>query len=78
MTGRPSLYEALHSRIKDGQAAAEERTAPERDAFTAQLKADAALYGTAAWDRLPDARKARVAEYVRQAQAGQDGGDDAA
>lgn len=76
MTDRPTLYEGLRNRIKDGQTKAAERSAPDREAFAKKVKTDAALYGTPAWDALPASRKALVAEYTRQSQQG--GTDDAA
>ncbi|MFG3189257.1 hypothetical protein [Streptomyces omiyaensis] len=73
---RPDLRGAVAALLKSQQAAAEEAAAPEREARDKQAAADAALYGTAGWDALTDARRRHAAAHTaRQSEAG---GPDAA
>ncbi|MFD8948537.1 hypothetical protein ACFV0B_06750 [Streptomyces xanthophaeus] len=61
---RPDLYGAIGGVIAEQQAAADAKSAPEREQHEAALDHDAALYGTPAWDVLSPMRKARVARHV--------------
>ncbi|MER6484106.1 hypothetical protein ABT264_11260 [Streptomyces virginiae] len=60
---RPSLLAAIHADQAAKQAVAEEKAAPERERFNAQLARDAALFGTPGWSLLSDARRMRAARY---------------
>lgn len=71
---RPDLFTAINDRVKAQQEATDEAGAPERERREQQVSADAALYGTAGWEGLSDARRARAAHFA----ARQGGGDDAA
>ncbi|KOU48987.1 hypothetical protein ADK55_19155 [Streptomyces sp. WM4235] len=61
---RPELGGAIRDHYASKKAAADAKAAPEREQQEKQAKADAALYGTPAWDALSDIRKRRAAQYV--------------
>ena len=63
---RPSLLAAIHADQQARQQAADEAAADERDRQTAEMARDAALFGTPAWSRLSDARRARAARFTAE------------
>ncbi|MFE5296408.1 hypothetical protein [Streptomyces sp. NPDC056632] len=70
-TRRPDLFGAVAAELEAKRQAAEQATAPERDARERQAAADAALYGSAGWDALSDDRRRLAAAYaIRQAEEG--------
>ncbi|MFI9063240.1 hypothetical protein ACIGQE_15360 [Streptomyces sp. NPDC053429] len=61
---RPDMGAAIRKHYAGKQAAADAKTAPERDPLEEQARADAALYGTPGWDALTEIRRRRAAKYV--------------
>ncbi|MEV7833010.1 hypothetical protein AB0P12_20705 [Streptomyces subrutilus] len=70
---RPDLMGAVRNDLASKQAAADAKAAPEREQAEKQAKADAALYGTPAWDALSAVRKHRAAQHVTR--KGEKGGE---
>lgn len=72
---RPGLHAAIGAAVTAQQTRQDTAQAPARDAFTARIKDDAALYGTPAWDALTAARRELVQQHslnaARTAQEGQ-------
>jgi len=77
MADRPGMRQSIENHRLEREAAAAERTRPEREARDARLVRDAALYDTAGWAALSPARQHLVSLFVQQ-NAAQGGGSDAA
>ncbi|WP_435272203.1 hypothetical protein [Streptomyces parvulus] len=73
---RADLTAAIAAHNDAQQRKHDEKHQAERDAADRQMKADAALYGTAGWEALSDRRRARAAQHT--AEQAQGGGNDAA
>ncbi|MGW3650225.1 hypothetical protein [Streptomyces sp. NPDC000878] len=69
------LFGAVAADFAAKQQARNAATAPEREARDKQLKADAALHGTAGWEALSPYRREMVSAWAAQQARG--GADDA-
>ncbi|MGW7195999.1 hypothetical protein [Streptomyces chryseus] len=78
MPDRPDLYGAIRNDQAAKHAAHDAATAPERQAHEQQLEADAATYGTPAWDALPASRRSIVQQRALANARTAAGGSDAA
>jgi hypothetical protein len=61
---RPSMNAAIAAHLAARKAAADARDAPAVAARAARATADAALYGTPAWDALPGARRVAAQRHA--------------
>ncbi|MFE5397437.1 hypothetical protein ACFQ9U_23125 [Streptomyces sp. NPDC056568] len=73
---RADLTAAIAAHNEAQERARDEKHQAERDAADKQVRADAALYGTAGWEALSDRRRARAAQHTAEQAHG--GGNDAA
>ncbi|MEU8891142.1 hypothetical protein [Streptomyces sp. NPDC048442] len=61
---RPDLHAAIGARLTEQQQTADEAARPDREAYEERLDADAALFGTAGWLALPEARRHQVGAHM--------------
>lgn len=64
---RPSMLQAIAAQQAENQAKADAAAAPARQQYADAIAADAALFGTPAWQDLSEQRKAVIAAHTRKA-----------